>query len=304
MQLTPLDNAMQIQLMEEVPWDNIRYEYYRKGPLDADFVLVLDTTVSSWIDQDLLNNQPYCYKIRTKGTYGTTGVKDPLWNWSQEACAQPYDQEPPCPPALKAESNCEVPILQLHWNKPNCADDVTGYRLYRSEVEGEPFVLIHETSNNEDTTFTIQPEVSNGSIAGCYVVTALDSLNLWPNGQLNQNESVFSDTLCFDNCPYYALPNMFTPNGDQHNDTYDAFPYRSIDHVEMKIFNRWGTMVFETTDPSIIWSGKDIQTDKLCEDGVYYYTIQVFEIRLSGINPYSLNGWLHLIDSKVSTIIE
>ena len=97
---------------------------------------------------------------------------------------------------------------------------------------------------------------------------------------------------------------MFTPNGDQHNDTFDAFPYRSIDHVEMKIFNRWGTLVFETTDPAIIWSGKDLQTGKLCEDGVYYYTVQVFEIRLAGINPYSLNGWLHLIDGKVSTIIE
>lgn len=304
LQLIPLDNAMQIQLAEEVPWDNLRYEYYRKGPLDSDFVLLLDTTVATWTDNNLINNQPYCYKVRTKGTYGTSGVKDPLWNWSQEACAQPYDQEPPCPPVLKAESDCEVPVLTLHWNRPTCADDVTGYRLYRATVEGEPFVLIDETTDNLDTTFTLQPEASNGSIAGCYVVTAVDSLNLWPNGQMNQNESVFSDTLCFDNCPFYALPNMFTPNGDQHNDTYDAFPYRSIDHVEMKVFNRWGTLVYETTDPAIIWNGRDQQTLKLCEDGVYYYTVQVYEIRLAGIIPYSLNGWLHLIDGKVGTVIE
>jgi len=114
-----------------------------------------------------------------------------------------------------------------------------------------------------------------------------------------QNESVLSDTLCSDNCPIYALPNVFTPNGDDLNDEFISFPYRSIDHVEMKIFNRWGTLVFDTTVPDIFWKGEDRNTGELCGDGVYFYIIDVFEIRLAGIVPYTLRGNIQLVDGKV-----
>ncbi len=302
MQLTPLDNAMQIHLVESVPWDNLRYQYFRKGPGESSFSLIADTNVTTYTDQGLVNNQAYCYVIKTIGTYGTGGVKDPLFNWSQEACAQPYDQQPPCAPFLQAVSDCEIPQLILHWNRPSCADDITGYKLYQAKVQGEPFELIQTFDSPNDTIFTMNPDSTLNSIAGCYVVTALDSLNLWPNGQMQQNESVFSDTLCFDNCPIYALPNMFSPNGDDFNDLYQSFPYRSIDHVEMQIFNRWGTLMFETTDPGIYWDGKDQSTHQLCQDGVYYYVIQVYEIRLAGIVPHAMHGWIQLIDGKVTSI--
>lgn len=67
----------------------------------------------------------------------------------------------------------------------------------------------------------------------------------------------------------------------------------------MKIFNRWGTLVFDTTVPDIFWKGEDRNTGELCGDGVYFYIIDVFEIRLAGIVPYTLRGNIQLVDGKV-----
>jgi gliding motility-associated-like protein len=301
MWLTPLDNAMDINVVEDVPWDNVRYQYYRKAPSDLEFLLWKDTTAHHLVDVNLNNNQSYCYKVLTIGTYGTTGVTDPLYNWSQEACASPYDQSPPCPPVLVIEPDCLLPQVTLHWNRPACADDVTGYRLYYTPVFGGEMQLLAEFNGPEDTTFVWNEDLSSNSIAGCFGITALDSLNLWPDGEYHQNESMLSDTLCSDNCPVYSLPNVFTPNDDDANDTYISFPYRSIDHVEMKIFNRWGSLVFETTVPDILWDGTDKNSGELCGDGVYFYVIDVFEIRLQGVVRYSLNGTIQLVDGKLST---
>jgi gliding motility-associated-like protein len=297
-----LDNAVQVSVVEDVPWDNYRYEYYRKSETDLDFVLFLDTTVSTIIDTGLVNNKPYCYVVKVTGTYGNPTIKDPLINWSQEACAQPYDQEPPCPPTMTVESDCLVPTLSLHWNRPNCADDVTVYKVYYTPVMGGEFELLATLYDPTDTVWFINPDSSGNTIAGCYVVTALDSLNLWPNGQYQQNESAFSDSICVDNCPFYDLPNVYTPNGDASNDWYQAYPYRSIDHVEMKIFNRWGSLVYATENPSIDWTGLDQQTGELCQDGVFYYTITIYPITLEGLIPYNRSGFIHLLDGKVDTI--
>jgi gliding motility-associated-like protein len=294
--ITPLDNAISLMVVEEVPWDNVRYLYYRKGPLDADFLLWKDTTVNHLIDDNLLNNKPYCYKVLTIGTYGTTGVKDPLYNWSQEMCASPYDQSPPCPPVIKVEPDCTLPQLRIHWNRPTCADDITGYRLYYTPTFGGPMQELATFTNPTDTVFILNEDLSSNTIAGCYGVVALDSLNLWPDGIYHQNESALSDTMCVDNCPVYSLPNLYTPNSDGKNDLYIPFPYRSIDHVELKIFNRWGTQVFESTDPAILWDGTDQASGQMCGDGVYYYTISVFEIRLEGITPRALSGYIHIVD--------
>lgn len=50
------------------------------------------------------------------------------------------------------------------------------------------------------------------------------------------------------------LPTMFSPNGDGENDTYRALG-TPLDNYSMLIFNRWGQVVFETTDYQGAWDG-------------------------------------------------
>jgi gliding motility-associated-like protein len=125
-------------------------------------------------------------------------------------------------------------------------------------------------------------------------VTAIDSLNLWPDGNFYSNESAFSNVVCIDNCPEYSLPSIFSPNADQLNDIFKPFPYRYVKEIDLKIYNRWGGIVFETKDPAIGWDGKNKESETLCTDGIYYYVIRVDFIRLSGIISESYSGSVRL----------
>ncbi len=56
-------------------------------------------------------------------------------------------------------------------------------------------------------------------------------------------------------CSVY-IPNAFTPNGDGKNDLFKAFGTELVTDFDLKIFNRYGQIVFTTTDKYKGWDGK------------------------------------------------
>ena len=57
-------------------------------------------------------------------------------------------------------------------------------------------------------------------------------------------------------CQEIFLPNAFTPNGDNRNDTYGiSNPYAISNLISLEIFDRWGGRVFFTDDPFTTWDG-------------------------------------------------
>ena len=183
----------------------------------------------------------------------------------------------------------DVPLEnRLSWVNPNdlCeeTDDVVSYKIYFAATENADFELIAEISEATDTSFIHEPE---SGIAGCYAVTAIDTFF---------NESRFSNVFCVDNCPKYELPNAFTPNSNGQNDRFIPYPFCFINKIELQIYNRWGEVVFTTSDPNIDWDGTNQNGDEL-PSGTYYYTCSVFEERVTGIveSPVVLNGYIELI---------
>ena len=68
------------------------------------------------------------------------------------------------------------------------------------------------------------------------------------------------------------VPNVFTPNGDSLNDYYQ--PYETgLQELELRIFNRWGQKVFESSDPNARWDGRWKGRED-CPEGVYYVLIK------------------------------
>jgi gliding motility-associated-like protein len=67
----------------------------------------------------------------------------------------------------------------------------------------------------------------------------------------------------------FQPPNVFTPNGDGKNDTYtipNLPPDTCNDEFErIEIYNRWGVLVFSSTDRNFAWTGGDFPA------GVYFY---------------------------------
>jgi gliding motility-associated-like protein len=299
--LTPNDNQIELSISAAVPWFNSAYKIYRKGPGETEFTFLATSSQATYIDDELTNNEEYCYYVEVIGTYNAEFVPDPLINFSQQVCAQPYDRTAPCAPAFSIVSDCSEETNVLTWTNPNnsCADDVTGYNIYYAPFLNDPLQLYAQINILEDTTLVFNEDGNMNSIAGCFAVTALDTPNLWPDGEYYQNESELSEIICVDNCPLYFLPNIFSPNGDDFNDYYVPFEYRFIKDIDLKIFNRWGAQVFDTTNPDILWNGIVKETGELATDGVYYYTITVNTIRLIGIVPESFSGTIQLQDGKV-----
>jgi gliding motility-associated-like protein len=242
------------------------------------------STTTSFVDTGLVNGQEYCYLVISTGAYSDPSIGSPLLNWSQEVCGIPVDRTPPCAPSVSIENDCEKPLNTLTWNNPNdgCADDTHGYRIYFTDSIGGVFQLIAVVDGAENTMYQ---HVDGSSVAGCYQVTAVDTVG---------NESAFVAAVCGDNCPGYTLPNVFTPNGDGHNDRFGPFPYRGVERIDLQVFNRWGKVVFRTEDPDIEWKGTYLDSDSPLPDGVYYYLCQVTYIRLAGKELVELKGYVHI----------
>jgi|GEM_PF-1175655 len=67
------------------------------------------------------------------------------------------------------------------------------------------------------------------------------------------------------------IPNVFSPNGDKINDTYSIINQYKVycdPGFKFTIFNRWGKIVFESTDPAFDWDAEGLGA------GTYFYTLE------------------------------
>ena len=127
-----------------------------------------------------------------------------------------------------------------------------------------------------------------GPDEGTYVVTGTDSFNC---------SNTYQFTLNTEFCPrepyFLIVPNVFTPNGDGENDIFKPNG-TSFEPKSMKIFNRWGQLIFEDYYGTG-WDGR-LPSGLKASDGTYLYriTIQPLTIPPSGIEEFK--GFLQLID--------
>ena len=68
------------------------------------------------------------------------------------------------------------------------------------------------------------------------------------------------------------VPNAFTPNTDGLNDFFTP-KYRGLDKLELKIYDTWGSLLYEETGDNLQgWNGEI--NNELAENGNYYYTFK------------------------------
>jgi hypothetical protein len=198
---------------------------------------------------------------------------------------------------------------KISW-QTGCDYQVNSYRIYASSGADKEFVLI---AGNIKDTFYIDKNLP--SFARCYKVTAVDAQGI---------ESDRSEIVCNDNCPYFELPNIFTPNGDDCNEYFSVYgPFnpliqnasescglgdsnyskcvRFVQHVTVSIFNRWGKEVYTYTSGRgensiyINWDGKD-KDGTMLSSGVYFYLARVnFDTLVEEERDKTLKGWVHLV---------
>lgn len=92
----------------------------------------------------------------------------------------------------------------------------------------------------------------------------------------NYNEC--SDTICqtvvIDDVLFTYIPNAFTPDGDDVNDVWwpsANIPVRT--NYELLVFDRWGQVVFNTTDPYMPWEGSYQNGGETLKSDVYAFRL-------------------------------
>lgn len=74
----------------------------------------------------------------------------------------------------------------------------------------------------------------------------------------------------------YHLPNAFTPNDDSINDIYKGEGFLpGIKDFDMRIWNRWGELIFEASDPTEGWNGRKFNTGGPAPDGAYLVEVHI-----------------------------
>lgn len=120
--------------------------------------------------------------------------------------------------------------------------------------------------NVGDSTYTIDRE-------GTYVAT------------IESDGCTVSDTIeveymnCIHECYLYA-PTSFTPNEDELNDVfipkYECIGGALIEDYSLRIYNRWGELLFETDDISQGWDGTS--NGNVLPGGIYFYHIAAQQV--------------------------
>jgi gliding motility-associated-like protein len=78
------------------------------------------------------------------------------------------------------------------------------------------------------------------------------------------------DNSCIDG--RFDPANAFSPNGDGRNDEF-VIRYTGPQTVDrVRIYNRWGELLYETDDPEVHWNG--VFRGKLLDPGVYVYYLE------------------------------
>lgn len=301
--IAPTDNQLNLSWSLIVPWTNSRYDIFKLNAVTNVYDSIASTVGTTYADTGLINGTQYCYYVRSSGSYNTSGLVDPIINRSQQTCGTPIDNVAPCGPPLVVESDCDANLNKLTWLNPNnyCSDDVLRYYIYFSNSSTNPnYELIDTTLTANDTVYFHR---NLQATSGCYRIIAVDSVG---------NQTTNPVTVCVDTCRQYVLPSVFTPNGDGKNDLFhpcdsttsselqvkNCPPYRNVKSVNIKIYNRWGTIVYESDDINVNWDGKEKASKKDCPEGVYYYTANVSFFSVQGERIKELHGTVQLIRNQ------
>ncbi len=287
--LQPSDQSVIITFERYAPWVNTEYTIYRCLKTGTDICIPMDsigfTNTETYTDTGLENGLEYCYRVRSRGYRKIGSITYLNENMSHVASVVPLDNVPPCAPELTGQSLCSENKNQFEWSyDPSCMSDVDKYYIWYTPDRIKPYEKIDSVMSRDIHTYS-----HVGVLVGCYYVTAVDMAG---------NESQASNIICLDECGSYDLPNVFTPNGDNINDVFKSHNPGGITKVDMKIYNRWGKIVFKTENPDINWDGRDMDSKRFAPSGAYFYTCDVYEERLTGSQINTLSGFIHLYYGK------
>lgn len=156
----------------------------------------------------------------------------------------------------------------ISWNAFEIANGtVLQYNIYRDEGVGP--VLITTVTPDQLAYTDDVVEFLNAADQICYQIEAIFQLDL-PDIGVNEQLSSLSNSLCLELSPRIYVPNALVPDGI--NNFFKPVILNGLENTySMQIFDRYGKLMFETTDVEEAWYGTF--KGKTVPAGAYGYVI-------------------------------
>jgi gliding motility-associated-like protein len=262
-------NKLKIIWPKSLEKDFARYLVYKKKTADKDYSLIYTytkVTDTVFIDSDVdVNGSSYCYHVVMKDTcdnYGPAGY---------EACSI----------LLKGKSLSFA--NKVSWNAYSYWE--TGIENYEVVVKGnEALAPVYSIVAAKNNTYE-DIDLDKASALFTYYVVAhqkgVDRINYGgtASGMHIYEGLSISNEIDLSQKPYVFVPNAFTPNNDDLNEDWNIRDLFVKDY-HLVVYNKWGELIFETTDKRKKWDGKS-------ENGDYQPTdVYLYQLRYTGFDDY------------------
>jgi gliding motility-associated-like protein len=172
---------------------------------------------------------------------------------------------------LKATAEESTKSAKLTWNSYRGwgRNSVAYYEIYGKADNGS-FTKLNRVSGADSTV--LLTNIAGLGFDQCYRIKAISTA-----GSIS-----WSNITCVNFENNLTFHNIFTPNGDGQNETFEIGNIHLYPGNELSLFNRWGQEIYRTKDYRNDWNGKNVT------DGTYYYFLKL-------PNGRTFKGWFEMV---------
>jgi len=162
---------------------------------------------------------------------------------------------------------------------------ITPYNEFFEICDGDSIPSVYSVTStvsggyNEWTLLSNATEITNFNIAWNTFGTFVLSVVNYVNGCASPQQET---TITIAQCPQELLyiPNSFTPDGNEFNNTWRPIITSGFDNTEyrMTLYNRWGEMIWESRDINEGWDGTYNNT--IVPVGSYIWTVELKALKI------------------------
>lgn len=183
--------------------------------------------------------------------------------------------------------------------KPTATPTVCTIQL---KMEGEMLKWSSESPfTSAVSAYTVEKMNEAGQVIATYIVANLNEWFIDPTdtdpeviyrirATSADGQASISNTIRFGRSANLFVPDTFSPNNDLLNDTFEI-KGQSIEKGEIFIYDRWGNVLFQTTDWTKGWDGTDANGRNV-PPGFYTYRIEYADTQK---NAYTKRGTVSLL---------
>lgn len=211
---------------------------------------------------------------RSPYTYSLNGASPQVYNSFTGLTAGSYQ-------IIVSDTNHCMDTLDVTINQP---DSIDGRVWLNGRLLPIDSIILSNRTYANFTKLSNNPWTVTFSPNTAYTVYTDTLVQVQPRESLTYTVTIFMDSnekYCFiqytgliDMLDIAELPNTITPNGDGYNDVWKIDPIKYPD-ASVIIFDRWGEIVFSSTNYTNDWGGVDQKSGKKLPDGTYFYLLTV-----------------------------